>query len=270
MPNKTWASNPTVQGQDYITIADVVGIGTYTTTSGNTTNSITINLGSSFNSETVTSDALLFQPAGLMAIPPACGTYDSNGNFTAGTSSATSAQAVAYIRNDQWIILGLRDTRTQNQVGNAQPGDVVLYALQGQARCALKSDGSVNLITTTTNDATGQVIQLSLTPTGLYFNAPWGKIAFDAAGFRVSTSSGASINAYGSSNPTSGNGVTISGGSVSLQSSMVLLGTSANIAPFPVVYGLLPATAPGIPILGEGVGVVTVNASSATGVFVGV
>lgn len=269
-PSSPWAGNPAQNGQEIITICDVIGTGGFSTP-GNTDNSVTLTLGVAYTGETYTESALLFSPPGLTSMPVGPGTFDSNGNFTADNTSPAGTQAVSYVRNDQWIVLGTRDTRTQLQAGSLGKGETCLYGLLGQARVLLKADSSVNLITTDTGDASGNNVQLSITPTGLYFNAPWGKIAFDAAGFRVSTASGGSISLLGSSNPTASTQFYVSASNSTLSSGLITLGNPINAAvPFPVCYGVLPAAAPGIPILGAGVGLVTVAAAASTTVFVGI
>ena len=262
---------PTQQGQEILTIVDIIGTSSFSTP-GNTPNSISLNLGVAYTGESYTQDAMLFTPPGLMTMPVGPGTIDSNGNFTPSNASSTGAQAVAYVRNDQWIVLGTRDTRLQSNAGNIGAGETCLYGLfRFKPRVLLKSDSSINLITTTTGDATGQNIQLSVTPTGLYFNAPWGKIAFDAAGFRVSCASGAAFSLGGNSNPTASTQCFITAATTTISSGLITLGNPVNAAmPLPVVYGVIPAAVPGIPILGEGVGLITVNAAASTTVFVGI
>lgn len=269
-PTPSWTNDPSINPRELITLADVIGTGGYATP-GNSTNSILLNLGIASTGESYTQDAILFSPPGLLSIPVPPGTYDSSGNFTPSSTSATGTQAIAMVRDDQWIVLGTRDTRTQLQAGNLGPGETCLYALLGQARVSLKPDGSVTLMTTSDNTANGSNIQFNLTPSGLYFTAPFGSITFDQYGFRVTTSAGANFSMLASQNPTTGNTITMTAGSTTISSGMIILGNPVNTAvPFPVVYGVIPAAAPGIPILGEGVGEVVVNAAASTSVFVGI
>lgn len=270
-PSPTWTGDPSITPQETITMVDIIGVGSSTTVTGNTPDSVVYTLGVAYTGETYTQDAIAMSPPGLMSIALPPGTIDSSGNFTPATTSATAAQAICYARNDQYTVLGIRDVRTQPQAGNLQSGDTCLYGLLGSAAVTCKGDSSVNLTTNTNSNATGQDVQFSVTPSGLYYNAPWGSIAFDAAGFRVTTSAGASFTLMGSSNPTASTQCFISASCTTISSGLITLGNPINAAiPLPVVYGVLPAVAPGIPIIGAGVGLVTVAASASTTVFVGI
>ena len=266
-----WVGNPAYYPTDTLVLADIVNIGT-NSIPGNFSNSITLDLGNASSGEVYTSSAMLFNSPGIISLPVGPGESSSTtGEITAGNTSSTAAQAIAYVRNDQWIVLGTRDTRTQDRPGNAGPGDTVVFAQTGRASVICKANGDVVLSTTTTGDATGENMTLSLTTSGLYFNAPFGKIAFDAAGFRVSTGSGGSFSLIGTSNPTASTQCFISAACTTISSGMITLGNPINAAvPLPVVYGVVPAAAPGIPILGTGVGAITVAAAASTTVFVGI
>lgn len=198
-PSAPWAGNPTQQGQEYITLADILGT-QGSEESGNSVNSITLNLGVAYSGETVTSNALLFTPPGLTSIPLGPGSIDSNGNFVGSNTSQEAAQAVAYVRNDQWIVLGTRDTRTQFTPGNLQPGETAVYATGSPAQTIHKLDGSVTMATIASSDNTSQVY-LSVSPTALTFMAPWGRLVFDATGFHVATATGAQFDLSGIAAP---------------------------------------------------------------------
>ncbi len=245
MKNPTWTQTPSAN-KDILTISDIIGIGT-NNTPGNTTNSITLQLGNATSGEVYTQDAMLFNSPGLMSLPVPPGTIDINGNFTPSTTSSSGAQAISFMRNDQYIVLGTRDTRLQSNPGNIGPGETCLYGLLGQAAVTCKADSSITLSTTSTGDATGTNIQLTVSPKGLYFVSPFGSLSFDAAGFRVSTINGASFNIMGTSDPTTGNAIMMSAGQVTVSSAMITLGNPETTAlPLGVVY-TAATPAPGIP-----------------------
>jgi hypothetical protein len=266
-----WVGNPATYPTDTITIADIMSVDTGSAP-GSANGSIGYTLGSAASGEVYTVSAMQFNSPGMMSIPMTPGEVNIiTDNITGGNTSTTGAQALCYVRNDQWTVLGTRDTRTQDRPGNAGPGDTVMYAQQGQAAVLCKYDGTISLMTTTTGDSTGTNVIFTVGPKGMFFASPFGSLAFDETGFRMSTSSGASFAMTGTSDPTSGNQITISSGSTTISSGIITLGNPVNaVLPLPILYGVLPAPVPGIPILGEGVGAVTVNACASTTVFCGI
>lgn len=248
-PHAPWAGNPTQQGQEYITLLDVLG-SQGSGEPGNSVNSVTLNLGVAFTGELVTQSALNFQPSGLLSIPLGPGMFDSSGNFTPANTSQQAAQAVAYVRNDQYAVMGIRDTRTQFTPGNIQPGETAVFAPGSTAQTIHKLDGSVTMQTIASSDNTSQVY-LSVSPTALTFMAPWGRLVFDATGFHVSTISGAQfdLGAISAPGPLSSVGTfcNINAGIVSIPASSVNIGTSA--AGFAqAVIPLSPAVPLGTPL----------------------
>lgn len=170
-PTPKWTGDPTIMPKEYLTVCDVIGVNT-NQQSGDTPNSITLNLGVAYTGESYTQDALMFQPAGFTSIPLGPGTVDqSTSNLSGSNTSQTSAQAVSYIRNDQYITLGFRDVRNQFTPGNLNPGETAVYASGSQARTTYKNDGSLTHLTLTPD---GQGVYLRLSPTALTFVAPWG------------------------------------------------------------------------------------------------
>lgn len=91
------------------------------------------------------------------------------------------------------IIATLEDDRRHNLVH----GDVVVQADKGAARAVVKADGSIALFTTDTNDDNGKSVYIRVAPDGMQFVAPWGTVKFDASGFHVLHSSGASFDLGG-------------------------------------------------------------------------
>lgn len=248
-PSISWASNPTQQGQEYITLADVLG-SQGSSEPGNGVNSITLNLGVAYSGELITSNALLFQPSGLISIPLGPGSIDSSGNFVGANTSKEAAQAVAYVRNDQWIVLGTRDTRTQFTPGNLQPGETAVFATGSPAQTIHKLDGSITMATIAASDNTSQVY-LSVSPTALTFMAPWGRMVFDATGFHIATVSGAQFDLASIAGPPGLSSLSsfcnINAGIVSIPSSTVNLGPIGPLGYTQVVMSPAPLV-PGVPL----------------------
>lgn len=227
--------------------------------------SVTLNLGVAESGEMQSSQAELWGAPGIISVPA----------LPASTANNTdAAQALYFNRNSQNIVFAVRDTRTQLQAGNINPGETCVYSPVGQGRCLIKADGSVTLVTTDDNTPNGNNIAFTISKDGLFFKAPFGKMTFDATGFHVANSSGARIDLAGTAAPgplaaVVGNSVTITTGSFTVNSGSINLGPTTGVN-MPAVYGVVPVVAPGIPILGAGVGAVVVAAAASTHVFIAV
>lgn len=247
LPKANWVGASTSNSKEYITLVDIIGT-TGFAQPGNSINSISYTLGNAASGETYTTSAMSFSPPGFTSMAIGPGAIDINGNFAQSNTSPTSGQALALFKNDQWMVLGTRDTRVQNRPGNLGPGDSSQYALIGQASCTTKSDGSVTLSTTDDNTAVGNNVQLTISPTGLYFIAPFGRITFDAAGFRVTNAAGATFTLNATADPITGNSIMMSAGSISINSGMVLLGQNLGIYGGAAISAA-PVVSPGQPIV---------------------
>lgn len=231
---------------------------------GDMNNSVEVQMGDVIAEEPENYTAQWIQHTGFCSLPPTA------------IANKSASEGMLLKRSDRDYVFASRDLLSQIIYGNLNPGEVTIYSAgadgTGQARVMLKGDGSISFYTTDDNTANGNALQLTLSPTtGLSFVSAFGSMTFDQAGFRVSTTSGASFNVMSTSDPTTGNAIMMSAGSCTINSGMITLGTPTNTAvPFGVVYGVLPVAAPGIPILGEGVGLVTMNAAASTSVFVGI
>jgi hypothetical protein len=226
----------------------------------------------------------------------------SDGTVTCQTGDVVTQQ-VASDGNEWWQMVGFasrpskptpgsngaegvtinRDLRQQGIYGNLAEGETIVFAGgadgNGQARVSLKADGSITLYTTTDNTHAGDGVYLKIGPKGLSFVAPWGKFTFDATGWHQTTSSGArfdlgNVALPGPFSTLMPNYARITASTVTLDSPAVMLGASASNggtgAYMSAAYSVVPPVAPGIPILGAGVGAVVVAAAGSTNVFVGV
>ena len=178
------------------------------------------------------------------------------------TAGQPAAQGISIKRSDHDLVIASRDIRALNSIGNLKDGETVIWATgangMGQGKVLLKQDGSVTMFTTDSNAPGGNAVMWRISPTGLQFAAPWGTLAFDKYGFRVTTAGGQSMNlgaVGGLPGPLAAltGYFTISAGLVKLDAPLVLLGPSTSPLVYqPVSYGLSanPLTTPPIPILG--------------------
>ncbi len=86
----------------------------------------------------------------------------------------------------------LTDPRVVPLLPLLQKGETILYA-DGGSFIRLHEDGTISLYTTDTGDRSGQDVVRTLGPTGFNDYGPWGSMAFDKYGFRVSTQPGAAF-----------------------------------------------------------------------------
>lgn len=182
-----------------------------------------------------------------------------------------------FVRNgDEKIVIGRRDRRIDAKSGNLQPGDKAIITSGASRVVVKKSDNSVVLYTTDNGGDDGNGVYLKLAGNKLEFRAPWGRLTFDASGLHISTVHGATFDMGGLSGipaPLSALSTYVhaNAATCSLRAPTVLLGPSAKQgggAFLGVVYGELPPTAIGVPILGVGVGAVTIAAAASTHVYV--
>lgn len=198
-----------------------------------------------------------------------------------------SAQTINIIRPNGDIAIAGRDLRDQSIYGNLSNGDTCVYgtgaAGLGQARVYVNgNNGSITLYTTgdgpdggMANTDSGVGVYLRVAPDRLSFMAPWGKLVFDASGFHVQTLTGAAFNLSNVNLPApigGFNSARITASSITLDAPNVCLGPSPTaggvLGYMPAVFGILPPAAPFIPLLGVGVGAVTVAAASSTKIFI--
>jgi hypothetical protein len=207
MPSPKWVGNPGEHPVDTVVLCDILGVGT-NSTPGNSTNSITYTLGCAYSGDVFSANAMQINSPGIVSIPVGPGEVGSDGSIDLSNTSQTAAQALAYVRNDQWTVIGTRDTRTQDRPGNAQPGDTVVYSQLGQGRVLCKGNGSVSLYTTNDNTSSGTGMFFSVSPNGSITGGPafimqadFGRFIFDATGVHFITATGATFDLGGMSAP---------------------------------------------------------------------
>jgi hypothetical protein len=198
-----------------------------------------------------------------------------------------SAQTINIIRPNGDLAIAGRDLRDQAIYGNLSHGDTCVYGTGatglGQARVYVNgNNGSITLYTTTdapdgglANTDSGVGVYFKISPQGMTFKSPFGNMTFDASGFHVQTITGAAIDLANVNLPApigGFNSARITASSIILDAPNVCLGPSPTaggvLGYMPAVFGILPPAAPLIPILGVGVGAVTVAAASSTKIFI--
>ena len=112
-----------------------------------------------------------------------------------------AAQAVVLKTSDRDVCIASVDNRGLDLYGNLAEGETCVYAAgedgESQARRILKKDGSAAIFTTSDNTADGQSVYFRVAKDGFRFVAPWGTLKFDATGFHILHSSGASFDLGG-------------------------------------------------------------------------
>ena len=248
-PNAPWLNSMFGgNNNDPFVISDILSV-EGSSAPGNNVNSVTVTLGVAPTGEIYTESALMFSPPGILSVPLPVGSTNT-GSFVPSKISQFGAQAISYVRNDQHIILGTRDTRTQFTPGNLQPGETAVYAT-GSSACSLyKLDGSITHMTTATSDNASNVY-FQVSPTAFTFMAPWGRMVFDATGLHFSTASGATFDMGGLNIPgplaALGTYCNIGAGSIGLTGGTVMLGKSTSGIWNQVCYPLSPVLTP-IPV----------------------
>lgn len=121
----------------------------------------------------------LFHSYGFASMP-----VDMDADGACGMMTDTDAPTcISYLLNDG---------RIQSKLPEILQGESFQYGPTGNfVRC--HKDGRVSLFTTDDATVNGRTVALTVGPTGLVFNAPWGNLKFDATGFHVLHSSGARI-----------------------------------------------------------------------------
>lgn len=145
--------------------------------------------GSVTSEQTETDEVEWWQHVGFLSRPPKA------------TAKQSACQAVTIRRGDRDVCIATRDLRGVELAGNIKEGETVIYAAgddgKAQGRVICKADGSINVFTTDTNDATGSSVYFRVAKDGFSWVAPWGTIRFDATGFHVRHTSGARLDLGG-------------------------------------------------------------------------
>jgi hypothetical protein len=241
----------------------VTGVQILNISSGDTNNSIVAQVGDVISQDVESYTAQYIQQVGFVSLPPKA------------VPGVSGAECIMLRDVQRDMVIGSRDVATQANYGQLTYGETTIYGAgidgTSQGRVMIKTDGSVTMYTTDDNTAAGNAVYIRVSPKGFEFKSPFGKLTCDESGWHMANNSGARLDLIGNPNPVTGSSATLTGGTVTINSPMIMLGTPVNTAlPLPVVYGIVPATAPGIPILGAGVGAVVVAAAASTSVFVGI
>lgn len=206
-------------------LSDIFDIGTHVLTSviDATTNLLLMQTGNAVTGEARADNSELWQQPGLASLP------------SPPTPGVGACEVITIRHSERDCVIAARDPRTAAIYGNIKAGETCLFATgvdgKAQGRVVLKQDGSVYLATKQGNVATGTDIMFGVTPRGLVFSSPAGKMFFDSAGFRVVLSAaagGASLRLGSVPNIPLGLGsqFTVSAGATRLDSRAVFLGPS--------------------------------------------
>lgn len=137
---------------------------------------------------------------------------------------------------DQGYAILANDPRAQDALPQSQKGETFFHGPTG-AFLRFKADGSISLFTTDDNTTNGRSVALIVSPTGLSFQFPFGRLTFDGTGFHVLHNSGARIDLGAIAAPAPldalGSYATLSAAMVHVEGSAVHVGTAGG-APQPV------------------------------------
>jgi hypothetical protein len=199
-----------------------------------------------------------------------------------------SAQTINIVRANGNVAISGRDLRDANIYGHLGPGDTCVYGTGatglGQARVICNgNDGSVTLSTTTdsmsgsgkANTESGDGCYLRVDTQGLTIMTPWGYIKLGQEGFSIKLANGSGLQMLNlpAALATMGTSqIKLFASTITLDSPTVMLGPSMSnggtFGYFPVVGNLNPALPTPSPVIGVGVGAVTVPITGSSKVFV--
>lgn len=182
-------------------------------------------------------------------------------------NGASACQAIAIKTGSADACIATRDLRSQQVYGNLAEGETCVFAAgpngTGQGCMSLKQDGSITLITSDNNTASGNGVYFKISPTKMQFMAPWGSMTFDATGFHIKTKTGARLDMGALAAPPpldtlvpsyvkiSGGTVTLAGAlATAIDSPMVTLGKNATQSILTTAApNVLPPLAPTITVI---------------------
>lgn len=210
-----------------------IGVDVLGTTREPTTKTLLVQAGDVVAGEVASIDAELWQTCGVCSRP------------ASPTAGSAAAQAILIRRSDRDVCIAIRDTRANAIYGSLEPGDSCFYATSGQARILCKADGSISIVTTSDNTASGTSVIFKISKDALEFSAPWGGIKFDATGYKVWTQQGSTSNS--SFEMTAAGMCQTLANTGALRCGMVLLGVAPSAAS-PARYGT-----PAVPLVSTSV-----------------
>ncbi len=205
-----------------------VGKDILVTTLNSVTNMVTAQLGDSTSQHAETDNNEWWQHVGFVSRP------------AKPTQGGASCQGLCLKANDHDIIFATRDTRGSSIVGNLADGEACMYAPGAQGRVLLKINGSVILLTTDSNTATGNTMFAGLSPVAASgaaggewrVFAPWGQQFQDGTGYHLRTWHGARLDIGGMSLPAPfnifGSSARLSADIIHLDAAVLQLGRDAG------------------------------------------
>jgi hypothetical protein len=143
------------------------------------TKAITAQIGSAVNQVTESARSLWVQHVGFVSRPS---------NPVPGQQAC---QAYAIRGSSHDVVIASTDERGRALAGTIGPGETCIYAAgangTSQGRLLIKGDGSVNLVTTSTNTSSGDTCGIFVSPDGIKLLTQWGYIEIGQAGIVLST-----------------------------------------------------------------------------------
>lgn len=142
-------------------------------------------------------------------------------------SIANGASVLVAREGGKALAFPLSDPRITEKLPPLKKGESVQYGPAANFfRC--HADGALSMFTTADGTPTGPTVYFRSATDGLTYEAPWGRLRYDATGFHVRTHAGASIDAGGFAAPapldTLSSYYKVRASSASLEASVVRLG----------------------------------------------
>ena len=177
-------------------------------------------------------------------------TVDMNGN----PDAANSGLSLVMMEGGRGYTMYLTDPRTTAILPPVEKGSTYIYAANGISGLMIRGAsntysggtgdsnniGQVSLMTTSDGTAAGQTVGLRVWPNQFARTAPWGTESFDINGYHIKGAGGWRIDAGaigGLPGPASalGSYVKLTGASIQLYGSAVVLGVPGPLGSYPVV-----------------------------------
>lgn len=130
MSSPRWIGDPQWFPQEYLTIADVIG--SEVADNG----SIILVFGNASTGEVFGKGGMVFNSSGIISTP----------QLPAAQSGNTScAQAICFVKNDQWIALAFRDVRNQTNNTPTNNGEISISPTGGKSQIYMNNSNQITI-----------------------------------------------------------------------------------------------------------------------------